>query len=700
MGDGTGGGAYVGYFTSDRAVKYGFGVPRLLLVTLFAFEVVPRFFLNLNVDSVTEASVSVPASTSFFSSFFSSAAAASAAAAGARQHARGAAIDALRLAPYLASMRWVGHTYMGSIGAGVNVQVLGFLGNLLMLLVAASACIWDATHDYSILVYLMKTFSGDQLAGKLDTLEWKLVLFFTFGVFGPSLWMLAGTNAEAYAAASPYFRILPLLFVIQAVCEYGDAHMEHLKFFRHRYGFEAFTLAALTCLPGGITPLELRVVQYDLVICLFYRVSNLCIIVYKSGAIGRAVAAVAVVLRKLCFLVFGALSGQRIVNVTDAEVATAVLRASDVKGNALERHVATPAWRPLLSLESVDGPLYESMLKDFHVMMKKLPRPAKLAEIAKRHVASLLSDAETAKRRVEEAARKRSAEDGPSATSGVHEGGAVVDARDIARLSLSVFVEYVFGREWEPAFEPLADASWEWRKEIAVRARADPGLKREAIDIVVNDLIRNNPALWNLFGEEWKKPRYYSLILQPFLISPAINVGDIAVAMKANPELNLEAAMRQMHPFPIFERWVDKDVVVRGKVAVRANTQVMMFTSDFRDSKTPWPAFGVGPRKCAGTTLALGLLQTMHSEMLKHPAFEPGRGHKYSGRNNDGITTPGEIWYFVKTVFPIVFGLRREGEDWSEMERAAANALLRVEGKKDDGQEEREPAPKKQKKKN
>ena len=92
-----------------------------------------------------------------------------------------------------------------------------------------------------------------------DLAEGKLVLLFTFGVFGPSLWLLAGSNAEALAAASPYFRILPLLFLVQAVCEYGDAHAEHLKFFRHRYGFEAFTLAVLTCLPGGITPLEVWV---------------------------------------------------------------------------------------------------------------------------------------------------------------------------------------------------------------------------------------------------------------------------------------------------------------------------------------------------------------------------------------------------------------------------------------------------------
>ena len=146
-----------GYFTTDRARKYGWGVPRLALLTLFAFEVVPRRFLAASSPDADAA-------------------------------------ESLALAPYLASMRWLGHAYMGSIGAGVNVQVLGFLGNLAMLLLAAAACVWDVSHDYSILVYLVKTFSGDQLAGKLDTPEWKLVLLFTFGLFGPALWFAAGSN--------------------------------------------------------------------------------------------------------------------------------------------------------------------------------------------------------------------------------------------------------------------------------------------------------------------------------------------------------------------------------------------------------------------------------------------------------------------------------------------------------------------------
>ena len=190
------------------------------------------------------------------------------------------------------------------------------------------------------------------------------------------------------------------------------------------------------------------------------------------------------------------------------------------------------------------------------------------------------------------------------------------------------------------------------------------------------DLLRSTPKLWALHGEDWTQPRYFSLILQPFIISPAINVGDIAVAMKAHPDLKLEEAMRRMHPFPIFERWVERDVVVRGEVAVRANTQVIMFTSDFGDATIPWPVFGAGPRACAGTKLALGLLQTMRERLASSSAFAPERGHRFSGRNNDGVTTPAEAWYFVKTVVPIVLGFRRgEGESDEALERAAAKAL-------------------------
>jgi len=726
-----------GYFTTDRARKYGWGVPRLALLTLFAFEVVPRYFLD-------------DASGSELHAF-----------AAAEAHpGDGTATYPLRLGAYLRSLRWAGHAYMGSIGAGVNVQVLGFVGNLAMLLAAAAFCVADAAKDYSIIVYLAKTFSGDFLAGKLDTAEWKLVLFWTFGVLGPGLWVLAGLDggevsgisaffadglrghkgdfniafdgATAARAFAPYARVLPVLFLIQTVCEFGDAHLEHHRifgtFFRHRYGFECFTLLAMTApkaLAGGIRPKELRVVQHDLVICLFYRVSNLCIILVKNGWLKDCGARAERVARKALFRVFAAVSNQRLANITDVDVATAVLKQSSIKGDGLERHVATPAWRPLLSLESVDGDLYERMVRAFHELVAELPEPRAVAEIAEARAEEMLA---TARARAENDAKEtteanstteaivtlstvaKEAADSKegSCTTKPHDseknredllrGARAIDAHAVARFSLAVFVEYVFGRKWESAFEVLVDASWEWRREIAVRGRADISVKRDAVRLVVGDLLRNNEKLWAMHGEAWWEPRNYSLVMQPFLISPAINVGDVAVALKRRPGSRLEDAMRDAHPFPIFERFVEEDVYVdrragRGatsgrnaiprsalkrssRPAVKKNTQVIMFTSDFRGSDVPWPVFGAGPRMCAGTSAALGVLRVVASTLAAAgEAFAPEAGHKYSGRHNDGVSGLSEAWYFARTVAPIVLGFGRERQDGDALERRAREAL-------------------------
>jgi hypothetical protein len=578
------------FFSSDRAVKYGWGVPRLALLTLAAFQLAPRL----------------------------SASAASSA-------------PSLSLAPYLASRRWLTHAYLGSIGAAVNVRVHSFAVNLALLLLAGAACVYDVRYDYSILVYLAKTFSGDFVAGKLDTSEWRLVLLFVFGLFAPALWLLERDARGAYA---PYARVFPALALVQAVCELGDNYLERFVFFRHRYAFEAAS-AALLLLTSR--PAEITVIQHDLVVCLFYRISNFVIILERSGVLW-------VLLRKACFRIFGALRGTPLVNVSDANVAMAVLRASDVKGAALERYVASPAWRPLLSLESVDGPLYKAMLADLHVLVAALPPPAALQPISARLCDELLA------------------------------ANVPIDAEAVAQLSVRAMIEYLFDVPWREDMQVIVDASWEWRKEIAVRGKADAAVKAAAIQRVVA-LLRAAPRLWALFGERWATPRYYSLILQPFLISPCINVGDIAVTLAAQPALGLEDAIRAAHPFPIFERFVKSDVKASdGRVAVKGGTQVIIFTSDLRAAGA-WPAFGAGPRACAGTNLALALLRPVHAQLRAAPAFAPARNHRYSGRNNDGNVSLKEMCYFLKVIAPVVLFARDTGDvDGGEVEAAAAKA--------------------------
>ena len=198
------------------------------------------------------------------------------------------------------------------------------------------------------------------------------------------------------------------------------------------------------------------------------------------------------------------------------------------------------------------------------------------------------------------------------------------------------------------------DASWEWRKEIAVRGRADAATKAAAVACVIG-LLEAHPPLWRLFGERWRQPEYYSLVMQPFILSPAINVGDIAVQMAAQPGLSPDEAIRAAHPFPILERLVAaeiRDPGGSGAVAVKPGTQVIIFTADL--AAACWPPFGVGPRACAGTALALGLLRPMHASLRTLPAFQPAVGHRFSGRNNDGNVSWREALYFVKTIVPVL----------------------------------------------
>lgn len=556
------------YFTSDRFWKYGGGIFRLLGLLLIAV------FLTPSYQQIASSS----------------------------------------LEEYWKSGRFLGHVYVGSIGAVVNVKVFSFPMNMALLLGGAVFCLWDVLrYDYATLIYLTKTFGGDYFASKLDTTEWKLALFFAFGVTLPVAWLL---DTSDISSLQQYARIFIILFIVQLICEYGDNHFEQFVFFRHRYSFEIFNLLLLFGVQ--LSPHELLVLHVDLLACLFYRISNFIIILVKLDTLEM----LSNLLKMIAFHIYGCVHGVRMVNVTDAEEAVAVLRSSDIKGLALEKHIATPAWEPIISLESVDGDIYHRMIANFHQVMEACPPTSQLTGIAKHHARALV------------------------------ESNIVIDAQQIALLTSKIFIEYVFNRSWDESFEIFAMASWEWRKEIAMRGKADKKIQYQAVDVLIKDLLPNCERLWKLYGDKWNQSEYYSLILQPFLISPCINVTDIMTAVKmiSSGDMSMDTIMREMHPFPILERYVAKDVYHNGRLVVAANTQVIMFTSDFNKNNYPWPVFGSGKRSCAGMHLAIPLLQVLRSELSRSKLFKPEVNHRYSGRNNDNNMSILEFWYFANTV--------------------------------------------------
>ena len=147
-------------------------------------------------------------------------------------------------------------------------------------------------------------------------------------------------------------------------------------------------------------------------------------------------------------------------NVSDPLIARKVLKVSSQKGYALEQRIAIPAWRPILSLESVDGDLWLEMKNDFHRVTRLLPPQSHIQEIARKNSLSLLRSTQLP-----------------------------IDSLSLTRLSLACFIEYVFEREWDSKFEVFVRASLEWRKEIAIRGKADEKIKEESIDVLLNELI-------------------------------------------------------------------------------------------------------------------------------------------------------------------------------------------------------------------
>eukprot|EP00035_Acanthoeca_spectabilis_P016663 m.345401 g.345401 ORF g.345401 m.345401 type:complete len:239 (+) comp16557_c0_seq8:219-935(+) len=184
--------------------------------------------------------------------------------------------------------RYLTQMYIGVLGAAVNTSRLGFNTHIALLILAGCTMLYDMwTFDLTLGFYLLKTTIGDFLAGKVDSTEWKLVASaVAASVVAGCVWGIYSPVASGLIS-SEYARIVLVLSTIQFVCEYGDNHLEHLKFFRHRYSYEIFTALVVFALPlfGMLwTDAERRVIEFDMIICLWYRVGNFaCLQIFKSA---------------------------------------------------------------------------------------------------------------------------------------------------------------------------------------------------------------------------------------------------------------------------------------------------------------------------------------------------------------------------------------------------------------------------------
>ena len=155
------------------------------------------------------------------------------------------------------------------------------------------------------------------------------------------------------------------------------------------------------------------------------------------------------------------------------------------KGMGLEDLFSTPAWRPILSLESVNSPIWETLKTNFFIFKNELPNKEKLAEISNEEAKFLISQK------------------------------IVVDSKQISKSTVKIFLKWIFceneknlsstsenGKQMnednkysfdfiekyitEQTLEKLYQGSLEYRKEIAVKGEGNFQVKKQAVDLILN----------------------------------------------------------------------------------------------------------------------------------------------------------------------------------------------------------------------
>lgn len=304
------------------------------------------------------------------------------------------------------------------------------------------------------------------------------------------------------------------------------------------------------------------------------------------------------------------------------------------KGNFIEYQIATPAWEPIISLESVDNDKWMEVKKNFLNFTSILNVDNKINLIS-----NYIEDY----------------------TYDYLKLNQIIDSKLISKITVKSFCKFIFDIEVNPNdLEMLYLASIEWRKEIAIKGKGDIKIKLNAIKIILN-YIYNNNKIYLIFNEDWEKPEYYSVILQPFIISPMINVSDIMVSLQlllSNSSISnnvpitdelINKIIYSYHPFPILERF-DPTTNTQYFIPLDQLTKFDNYSDSYKIL-----VFGSGPRRCAGQLYANIILKKfiyIYFHNIKN--FNPLLNHKYSGRNNDNFNFQESI-YMSKILLKLLF---------------------------------------------
>lgn len=304
----------------------------------------------------------------------------------------------------------------------------------------------------------------------------------------------------------------------------------------------------------------------------------------------------------------------------------------NTKGKFIEYNIAIPAWYPIISIESTDNKEWNIVKKNFLYFNSKI-------KLNSNQLSSIISD------KINDLLLQN----------------IQIDSSWISKIVVYAFCKLIFDIELsESELKLLYDGSIEWRKELAMKGIGNKLIKYKCVDKIL-DLIKSNKVVYNIFEENWSNPEYYSVIMQPFIISPMINVSDIMVnyiKLIKNKKILLNdiitndiinQVIYSYHPFPILERY-DPQTNTQYFIPLDSLTNFNNYNDENKIL-----VFGVGTRKCAGINFAYDILKTFFIIYNKHPnSFSPETNHLFSGRNNDKFVFDEQL-YMIKILIYLFY---------------------------------------------
>jgi hypothetical protein len=305
------------------------------------------------------------------------------------------------------------------------------------------------------------------------------------------------------------------------------------------------------------------------------------------------------------------------VNNIDMELITQVLTSTE-KGDFIERRIATPAWLPIISLESCDGEQWIRTKRNFMTFMNI---------VSFKNIDVIVTN--------------------------YCEKTEFLDSEQISKIAVSSFCNKIFEYNLsETELDILYKASLEWRKDIAMKGYGDMQIKMKAVSLILN-IIKQHNVVYSIFGEKWNEPEYYSVIMQPCIISQMINIPDIMtnahiLHAQGHELLTTDDFITRIvyayHPFPVLER------MYNGTQYFIPLDKISNFENYHKTTRLL--AFGSGPRKCPGSQIAIEMIRSFIIHYNNNPCkCDPTRNHLFSGRNNDKFVVRESLYTLVRLIY-------------------------------------------------